>query len=116
MNPRPNRGANGRGGSKWIRPEKRLAIYHRDDFTCLYCLRGELDGVLLTLDHVTPRFDGGSNEADNLVTACLTCNSTHRGLGPLSLATRARISLATAKPLDMKRGKYLRAERKATSR
>lgn len=24
-------------GSKWIRPEKRLAIYHRDGFACIYC-------------------------------------------------------------------------------
>ena len=30
-------GANGTHGSKWIRKDKRLAIYLRDGFMCCYC-------------------------------------------------------------------------------
>lgn len=63
-------------GSKWIRKEKRLAIYMRDGFACAYC------GVDLTnaapeqvnLDHLLPRSAGGKNGAENLVTACRRCN------------------------------------------
>lgn len=69
-----NRGANGKNGSKWIRPEKRLAIYHRDGFTCVYCGASARD-VTLSLDHLKPRSQGGTNDATNLVTACLPCNS-----------------------------------------
>lgn len=61
---------------QWIRADKRLAIYLRDRFTCLYCCR-DLHGAPptdLTLDHVVARADGGSNDEDNLVTACRHCN------------------------------------------
>lgn len=32
-------------------------------------------GASLSLDHVIPRADGGSNRKDNLVAACKRCNS-----------------------------------------
>ena len=64
-------------GGKWIRADKRLAIYLRDGLACVYCGRGiEGDGFgCLTLDHVRPSSHGGSNDARNLVTACRRCNS-----------------------------------------
>lgn len=63
-----------RNGSKWIRRDKRLAIYLRDDFTCRYC--GEqLKSNQLTLDHVIPRTIKLDNSSTNLVTCCKTCNS-----------------------------------------
>jgi hypothetical protein len=61
----------------WIRPAKRLAIYLRDGFTCAYCGR-DLHNVApadITLDHLTPKSEGGSNKEENLVTACRSCNS-----------------------------------------
>jgi 5-methylcytosine-specific restriction endonuclease McrA len=69
-------------GSKWIRPEKRRAIYIRDKHTCAYCgqdLRG-LSRDEITLDHITPRELGGSNKASNLVTSCRSCNCAKRDL------------------------------------
>lgn len=61
-----------RHGMNWIRQEKRLSIYMRDSFSCLYCgARVEQEGVILTLDHV--KHDGGNHET-NLVTACMDCN------------------------------------------
>jgi hypothetical protein len=64
-------------GMNWIRPEKRLAIYLRDDLACAWCGRGieEEEVACLTLDHLRPHSKGGSNEASNLVTACRRCNS-----------------------------------------
>lgn len=64
-------------GSKWIRREKRLSIYARDRFQCVYC-EADLIDVVKTLDHVVPVELGGSNEATNLVTACKQCNSAKR--------------------------------------
>lgn len=64
----------------WIRPESRLAIYLRDRFTCVYCL-ADLHGADprdITLDHVKPKCDGGSNSPDNLVTACRSCNCSRQ--------------------------------------
>ena len=78
--------ANGGHGSKWIKPAKRLAIYLRDDFACVYCgasgrprsAENPRGGALLSLDHLHPRELGGGNEAENLVTACASCNSARK--------------------------------------
>ena len=69
-------------GSKWIRRNKRLAIYRRDDHRCVYC-DADLACEVATLDHVVPCELGGTNHESNLVTACLSCNSSKSAL-PLS--------------------------------
>lgn len=83
-------------GSKWIRPEKRLAIYLRDGFRCAYCgcelheaSRGEV-----TLDHVKPFSKGGSNEAANFVTACRSCNSARQDKALRTFVREAGLDLA----------------------
>jgi hypothetical protein len=54
--------------------ENRLKIYERDNYTCRHCGK-QLTRITATLDHVHPVAEGGGNSADNLVTACLSCNS-----------------------------------------
>ena len=111
-------------GSKWIRPEKRLAIYARDGFACVYCGTTESESVL-SLDHVLPREMGGTHEASNLVTSCFCCNSAKRdvpmrawfvmlrdrGIDTAKLSARIRTHLA--RPIDINLGKQLRANRRA---
>ena len=65
-------------GMNWIRQDKRLAIYLRDDLACVWCGSGVEQGVVLTLDHLTPHSKGGSNNEANLVTCCAKCNSTRQ--------------------------------------
>jgi hypothetical protein len=60
----------------WIRPEKRLAIYLRDGLACCYCGAAVEDGAKLTLDHLRPYKSNGTNLPTNLVTCCLSCNSS----------------------------------------
>lgn len=77
-----NRSSRSRGiRTRWIRPERRLAIYLRDGFRCAHCLR-DLRRELawsITLDHIVTRVRGGSNRSDNLVTSCRRCNSARQG-------------------------------------
>jgi hypothetical protein len=74
--PKKNGNAANNGG-KWIRQDKRLAIYLRDGLCCAYCGAAmEMGDALLTLDHVTPQELGGSNKETNLVTCCKSCNSS----------------------------------------
>jgi len=103
-------------GSKWIRPATRWAIYHRDDFTCLYCTRiGSL-----SLDHVgSVEGNGRDNGAHNLVTACVSCNSSKQGMSTRAwfaalrkrgidvIAVRNRLTRARLAPIDRERGRFL---------
>lgn len=73
---------------KWIHAEKRLALYLRDGCACVWCGQTLEEGCTLTLDHVIPREHGGTHEASNLVTACLSCNS-RRGSRSASAFARA---------------------------
>ena len=75
----PRRAAH--NGGKWCRPSTRLAVYLRDGLCCLWCGRGLEDEVALTLDHLTAVAEGGGNEPENLVTACMPCNH-RRGATP----------------------------------
>lgn len=52
----------------------RYEILRRDNHTCRYCGATAPD-ARLTVDHVVPVALGGANEAENLVTACVDCNS-----------------------------------------
>lgn len=47
-------------------------ILRRDKYTCQYC---GAKGKLLTIDHVLPKSRGGRDTWENLVTACLRCNT-----------------------------------------
>jgi len=80
---------NGRSNGKYkgvcIRADLRLAIYLRDRFICLYCCRDlhDADPRDITLDHLVPDSQGGSNDPRNLITACRSCNCSRQDL-PLS--------------------------------
>lgn len=63
-------------GMNWIRQSKRLAIYLRDGCACVYCGFNVEQGAKLTLDHLRPHSQGGSNSETNLVTCCKACNES----------------------------------------
>jgi len=73
-------------GSKWIRRSRRLALYLRDGFACVYCgvsLR-ESRPQAITLDHIdgVEIFGAPVHTNDNLVTSCEACNR-RKGDAPL---------------------------------
>lgn len=58
---------------KSISKRVRFEVFKRDEFTCQYC--GEHPPkVLLHVDHIHPVVEGGTNDMDNLVTSCESCN------------------------------------------
>lgn len=52
----------------------RFRILIRDGFACQYCGK-KAPETELHVDHRHPRSKGGADTDDNLVTACITCNS-----------------------------------------
>jgi len=51
----------------------RFEVFKRDAFTCQYCGRKTPD-VTLHVDHIHPRAEGGTDDFENLLTACSECN------------------------------------------
>lgn len=61
----------------------RFEVFKRDSFTCQYCGQTPPDAIL-EVDHIQPRSEGGSEDINNLTTACFSCN---RGKGATPLIT-----------------------------
>ena len=49
----------------------RFMVFERDGFKCVYC--GSTDK--LVIDHIQPVADGGTDDMENLATACWLCNA-----------------------------------------
>lgn len=125
-------------GAKWIRRARRLAIYERDGWRCVLCcvpLARPVAGLapiagtlarkrMATLDHVVPLELGGTHASRNLITACSSCNSRKRDLGPRAFAqwfarhfcemgtarsVASRVRNAQRRRVDMRRGRELAA-------
>ncbi len=58
-----------------VRSKKlRFEVFKRDAFTCQYC-GNHPPAVILQLDHIHPVAAGGTDDIDNLITACQPCNA-----------------------------------------
>ena len=82
-NSRKSRKEGGRHGKqreanrKPLSDKKRFMILERDGFRCQYC-GATAEQSRLEVDHIVPVSKGGTNDPDNLVTACHECNSGKR--------------------------------------
>jgi hypothetical protein len=59
----------------------RYEILRRDNHTCRYCGKAAPE-TELTIDHVTPKALGGTDDPTNLVAACKDCNAGKSSSGP----------------------------------
>lgn len=119
-------GSNKGQGMNWCSKPKRLGIYLRDGFACVYCGAGVEANITLTLDHLAPRSRGGSNNWRNLATACKDCNDARGSLQLLvfverffqantaDILTRIRRFTARSKKKYMKLARKILANRKLT--
>lgn len=51
----------------------RFEVFKRDGFVCQYC-GAHPPATILHVDHIHPVAEGGTNDQDNLITACADCN------------------------------------------
>lgn len=58
---------------KSVSKKTRFEVFKRDGFACQYC-GANSQKTQLEIDHVNPVANGGGNEIDNLVSACVDCN------------------------------------------
>ncbi len=57
----------------------RFEVFKRDGFQCIYCGKTP-PTVTLEVDHVNPKAKGGSDDINNLITACFDCNRGKRDI------------------------------------
>lgn len=58
---------------KALSTKTRFEVFKRDLFVCQYCGAHPPQSIL-HVDHIVAVAEGGTNDADNLVTACADCN------------------------------------------
>ncbi|MGI4744981.1 MAG: HNH endonuclease [Janthinobacterium lividum] len=88
---------------KPIGKSQRFRILHRDGFQCTYCGATPPD-VVLHIDHVKAVANGGSNDDENLVTACLPCN-LGKGVAAIS-QSRTRVILSSSEVMNRPRVEF----------
>lgn len=79
---------------KQISKGTRFNVFKRDGFTCQYCGDHPPQAVL-HVDHIVAVANGGGNDMDNLVTACLSCN-LGKSASPLTDVPQSLKDKATA--------------------
>jgi hypothetical protein len=77
-----------------IKPRLRFSILNRDNFTCRYCGH-EAPDVVLHVDHIVPVSQGGTNDCENLITACAECNLGKADLEIIDPSEQARDAIHT---------------------
>lgn len=90
----------------------RFEVLRRDNYTCRYCGRKAPEAPL-TVDHVMPVALGGGDIPENLVTACVDCNSGKSSSSPDSNIVQAvsddavRLAEATRKATEAREAEIL---------
>lgn len=97
---------------KSISKRVRFSVFSRDGFACRYC-GATSEKAQLVLDHIEPVSKGGSDEPENLVTACEPCNSGKSNKTVASAAVSESHRLALAQ--EMQEQKAALAAAKAAS-
>lgn len=64
--------SSGNSMSSADRRRRKKLLIRRDGRACRYCGSGEN----LTIDHIVPKADGGTNDPRNLQLLCAPCNAT----------------------------------------
>lgn len=56
-----------------MKSSRKQLVWRRDKYRCKYCqeLCTERN---VTVDHIFPKWKGGTNDMNNLVTSCRSCN------------------------------------------
>jgi len=97
---------------KSISKRIRFAVFSRDGFACRYC-GATSEKAQLVLDHIEPVSKGGSDEPENLVTACEPCNAGKSDKSVKAAAVNESHRLALAQ--EMQEQKAALAAAKAAS-
>ncbi|MFQ3548150.1 MAG: HNH endonuclease [Armatimonadota bacterium] len=73
--------------------EQKRQILKRDNYKCVICGKGKIDGVELHIDHIKPRSLGGKAEIENGQTLCAQHNFIKKNLNQTETSKKMFIRL-----------------------
>lgn len=74
-------------------PEAKEKIFRNDDYKCVVCGRGRLDGIEICADHRLPKDKGGTNTIDNGQTLCMEHNLMKKNYSQTEIGKRYFIKM-----------------------
>lgn len=87
----------------------RFRVWHRDGFRCTYCGVSAVEkSIVLEVDHISPVSAGGSNDMDNLTTACRGCNWKKGPHRPRKIEDGQRVTFSW--PVHLRRSVRVRSD------
>ena len=93
----------------------RFEVFKRDDFKCGYCGKSP-PAVKLEADHIEPISKGGTDDINNLITACFDCNRGKSNVPLDSIPPKVRENLASIKEREIQLIEYKKFLKKAELR
>ena len=90
-----------------ISKKLRFEIFKRDGFKCAYCGQHP-PYVVLEIDHITPKSKKGSDDINNLITACFDCNRGKRDNFLSNIPSKLSENIAVIKEKESQYKEYQR--------
>lgn len=88
-----------------ISKKLRFEVFKRDGFICQYCGKTPPD-VTLEIDHINPKSKKGTNNINNLVTACFDCNRGKRNITLDKVPNTIKQNIETLKEKELQLKEY----------
>jgi hypothetical protein len=98
-----------------IRKSIRFEVFKRDGFQCAYCGKAPPQ-VCLEVDHVDPKTDGGSDDINNLITACFDCNRGKRHVPLTAIPSKLNENLEVLAERELQLKEYRKLTQKIERR
>lgn len=98
-----------------INKKTRFEVFKRDGFQCAYCGKTP-PAVTLEVDHIEPISKGGSDDINNLITACFDCNRGKRNIELNKIPAKLNENLEILKEKEEQLKEYRRFIKKVEKR
>lgn len=83
----------------------RFEVFKRDGFQCAYC--GQVPpNVILELDHINPKSEGGGDDINNLLTSCFDCNRGKRNITLQKIPSKLKENLEVLQEKELQLKEY----------
>lgn len=100
---------------KPIGKKLRFDVFKRDGFQCTYCGKTPPE-VTLEIDHIEPVSKGGTNDINNLVSACFDCNRGKRNVRLTKKPNKTPENIKILKEQEEQLKEYRKLIRKKTKK